>query len=259
MSAAAHSPWQHDFALKSLLFEPLREAANPFSTLDHWPELDDFNSAFQSHGQAIKAVPQGNKPNCFDAYYEPRIFLRGELQTRLGNWHDFMNALVWLRFPATKAALNAQHYKTARLRKLKSNRSPLENKLARFDECGAVVIARHAETLQQIREHQWGQLFCHQRERFEDDIRCLVFGHATYEKALKPYLGMTTNTLLIHAPEMVNADYSAIDAMLAAYWQRVDSVDAIELLPFPILGVPGWHVDNSKSAFYENRAYFRPL
>src|SRR5438874_9678511 len=41
-------------------------------------------------------------------HYEQRIAARGEIATRAGNWHDLLNALVWLRFPQLKQVLNAR-------------------------------------------------------------------------------------------------------------------------------------------------------
>src|SRR6266542_4341587 len=41
--------------------------------------------------------------------YEQRIADEGVIEFRPGSWHDFANALVWLAFPLTKAALNAVH------------------------------------------------------------------------------------------------------------------------------------------------------
>lgn len=242
----------------SPVFEPLTECAQAFSKLRDWPGLESFRAAFQRRGLETRPVAQGGRPGCLAEHYEPRIFLRGELQTRLRNWHDFFNALVWLRFPATKAALNRQHYHAARLRAAKTNRSPLENKLARFDECGAVVISDSSESLELIRSHQWRTLFWDQRQRFNRHIRCFVFGHATFEKALNPYPGMSTNTLLLHAPSLLTASYEVLDQWLADYWQAVSSADDIELRPFPIFGIPGWDKDNAHAGFYDNTRYFLP-
>jgi hypothetical protein len=33
----------------------------------------------------------------------------GEVPTRSRNWHDWFNALAWLAWPHSKAALNARH------------------------------------------------------------------------------------------------------------------------------------------------------
>ena len=41
--------------------------------------------------------------------YERAIAEEGEIATRPGNLHDALNALMWLLFPRTKAALNALH------------------------------------------------------------------------------------------------------------------------------------------------------
>src|SRR3569832_1943080 len=41
--------------------------------------------------------------------YETHILQTGQVPTRAETWHDVLNALVWLRFPRFKAALNAAH------------------------------------------------------------------------------------------------------------------------------------------------------
>jgi len=57
---------------------------------------------------ALRGAGYGKLP--FEAQYEPRCYLKGEVPTRAHNWHDLFNALVWLTFPATKAVINARHY-----------------------------------------------------------------------------------------------------------------------------------------------------
>src|SRR5438132_10543222 len=46
--------------------------------------------------------------------YERRIRDEGVIEFRAGHCHDFANALVWLAFPLTKAALNAVHLRDGR-------------------------------------------------------------------------------------------------------------------------------------------------
>jgi len=41
-------------------------------------------------------------------HYEERIARKGAIATRAENWHDLFNALIWLRYPSLKRALNAR-------------------------------------------------------------------------------------------------------------------------------------------------------
>ena len=50
-----------------------------------------------------------------------------------------------------------------------------------------------------------------------------------------------------------------IDSRLAATLSDSRNLAAArDLAVVPILGVPGWHRDNEREAFYEDRDYFRP-
>lgn|GEM_PF-2949825 len=69
--------------------------------------------------------------------YELRIFNHGEVSTRSRNWHDFFNALVWMTYPATKAALNARQI-AARVPGIVRTRE--QDRLTMFDEGGVITV-----------------------------------------------------------------------------------------------------------------------
>lgn len=250
--------WNADFLDTSPLFDPLRPVAQSYAGQHAWPDIADLRMQFASHHIPVIPVPQGGKPGCLEEKYESRIFLQRELQTRSENWHDFFNAMIWLLFPQTKSALNALHYHASLQRLPKTNRGPLENAITCFDESGAIIISWREDLLQMIRNHDWWQLFVENRQAFGRDIHCLVFGHALYEKALQPYVGMTAQSMLICTDEPVHNDLSQLDALMAAQWQQGLISSPRDLLSFPLLGVPGWHAENEYHSFYQNRHYFRP-
>ena len=258
MSESVDQHWDARFFERSPLFEPLRPCAEGFFQQDAWPELDEYRNVFSQQGMDVMPVVQDDRPQDFEALYESRIFLQGELQTRLHNWHDFFNALVWLSFPHTKQALNTLHFQASMQREPGTNRSPLENLLTLFDECGAVIISRRADLLQMIRDRQWQSLFVDHRSVFEADLRCVVFGHAMYEKALQPYVGMTTHTLLIESETLLQGDLKQLDMTLSHQWFDDAIQSKQDLVPFPLLGVPGWYAPNRQPDFYDNQDYFRP-
>ena len=70
-----------------------------------WPSIEQLNEylpAASSH----RFVAQTPALLADGLHYEQRIAERGQIATREGNWHDLLNALVWLRHPALKRALN---------------------------------------------------------------------------------------------------------------------------------------------------------
>jgi hypothetical protein len=48
-----------------------------------------------------------------------------------------------------------------------------------------------------------------------------------------------------------------VDSRLETIWSQ-DKLLSADLTPIPILGYPGWSIDNGNSAFYDNQQYFRP-
>jgi len=269
-------PWRPDFHIGVPLFDPLRPRLETFSDYQEWPGLDAMQRLLDQrtepmrtlHGAALKVVPQAGRPDRFEQHYAPRIYLSGEIQTRTRNWHDLFQLLSWFVFPRTKAIINAQHVPKAK-RRLEvdhepGRRTPLENTLSLFDEGGAVLVADDDSLLQLVREFRWKELFWQRREELAQHFDCVVFGHAMYEKAMAPYLGMTANTILLRADtDYFRRDSTArlawIDEQLAALIDRGERYQQPrDLQPFPILGMPGWDPANADEHYYDNTDYFRP-
>jgi len=98
--------------LAAPIFAPFADAIAKLPR-GRWPTHDDLTQAaadvVTSHGRRVRfAAPRA--PGDRDRRsYELRIAETGEIETRTQNWHDLFNALVWIAFPGTKAAINAQH------------------------------------------------------------------------------------------------------------------------------------------------------
>jgi len=268
--------WKPDFAQTSPLFEPLRGWAPAFARFTSgWPGLEDYQQLLAAQpepiltrsGQALKIVAQDSRPQRFEEHYAPRVYMTGELQTRGENWHDFFQFLSWLIFPRTKAVINALHVPHAEARIAAAGdpgrRSPLENMLSLFDEGGAVIIASDASLLQLIHEFQWQDLFWARRAELAHSLRCITFGHALYEKALHPYIGMTANAILLDVDQALldqpmDILLPALDERLAALFTAATTyTQPQDLQPFPILGMPGWDPGNLAADYYSNKQYFR--
>lgn len=199
-------------------------------------------------------------------YYEEYIYATAQIPTRAQNWHDIFGALIWCLFPKTKALLNQLHMAEIAEHGLKQ-RSRLRNKLTLFDECGLVLCLEptalhHAEAL---RNHQWQQSFLSQRQDWWRGIRPMIFGHAIYEMATQPFIGLTAKSFFVDVPAgfsqwCLTDAYSFIDNKL--HEQIANGtvlLDNQQLTPLPLLGVPGWYNENETAGFYNNTDYFRPL
>jgi hypothetical protein len=261
----------------SALFEPLQPLAHRIGTCaSGWPGLADYQTWLDQSvgplrsqgGAAIRFVEQAPKPARVEDGYEPRIYLKGEVQTRTENWHDFFQVLVWCSFPRAKLAVNARHYEAIARRTAtgpeRSQRTPIENALTQFDECGAVVLASDASLLELVRDFRWKELFWGRRDSVKRHMRCLIFGHALYEKALTPYPGMTAHCVLLTVDDALFARpwpirLAYVDRKLSESFQSPPSIQTPrDLAPFPLLGYPGWAPENRQETYYDNTDYFRP-
>jgi hypothetical protein len=134
--------------------------------------------------------------------------------------------------------------------------------LTQFDECGAIVVSSRNDLLEMIREFRWKDLFWQHRSALANQLQCFVFGHAVYEKALKPYIGLTAHAILFEVesgffvwPLLQQLSY--LDNRAAQAFADDLYPSPKQFQPFPLLGMPMWD-DNNKESYYDNRNYFRP-
>jgi len=252
--------WDTSVFNTSPIIKQLSNLTRHFASFSNWPSLNDYKNIFAQNKIEIIPVAQSISIERFEDQYEPRVYLKKELQTRTKNWHDFFNALVWLSFPNTKKTLNSLHFDTSSNRAPGTNRSTLENRITQFDECGAVIVSSNNKLLDLIRNHQWKELFIDHKDSFSREIKCVVFGHAIFEKALSPYIGMTCHCILIEnhklLKEVQEANYTGLDLYLSELWQQDISNKPRRFNALPVLGIPGYWPDQS-ILFYNNENYFR--
>ena len=168
---------------------------------------------------ALCAQQRGKLP--FEAQYEPRCYLSGEVQMRAHNWHDLLNALVWLTFPKTKAVLNARHYHALIEEKASGHtrRGAVRDVNTLLDESGVIVAYADAELARLLRNFKWKELFWQRRERVMAGMGFYLLGHGLYEKALLPYVGLTGQGLLVKVEQQFFS--RPLDAAIEASGQSI--------------------------------------
>lgn len=196
--------------------------------------------------------------------YEQRAFLTGEIATRPGNRHDLFNALIWLAFPLTKAALNRRHFAaiTRARRDGQAGRGALRDALTQFDECGVVVAGSAPELWQGVCGHSWREVFVERREELLCSTRFLLFGHASHDALAAPFVGLCGKALFLEVDaawlELPDAAARAeLDTRLAACFDT-DEFSPRDWQPLPLLGIPGATPDNEQPDYYEDTRQFRP-
>jgi hypothetical protein len=274
--------WNRAALLQSPLFAPLHPILTKLDG-SAFPVLQDCNALLAARqtpitvkgGLPLRFVEQEYGKLPFQAQYEPRCYLKGEVPTRAHNWHDLLNALVWLTFPGTKAIINAHHYHAltdaisdkgvtaSAVADARSERGAVRDVNTLFDESGVIVLCADPELTALLRDFKWQELFWQRRGQVQARMGFYLFGHGLYEKALHPYIGMTGQGLVL-AVEQEFFDWPLsrqlvhVDGLLANYLAAPQHCRSTrDLSPVPLLGVPGWAAENDCAEFYANTAYFR--
>lgn len=251
------------------LFEPVAAWLRRFGG-NAPPDLATLNVALSLHatppqaasGRPIRfALPEGGGPG-----YEERVFARGEVATRPGNWHDFFNALAWLAYPRTKRILNGRHHAALQAQRAAGlgERGSLRDAVTQFDECGIIVASASAALIELLRAHAWKELFWQRRAEVARDMRFYVFGHATWDQLRAPFVGLTAKAVLLEAERSWLAwphekQRDDVDCRLADLFSRPEAyAGPRDFQPLPLLGIPGVTPENADPAYYDDTRQFRP-
>jgi len=173
---------------------------------------------------AHKRRRRGTHPIALADLYEGQIVERGQVPTRLDDWHDFFNALTFATFPRAKWALHQRQYQLlARrigpdTRRLPGARTREQDALALFDEGGIALLVAPAAAQGRSQAELAGSAaaLCRAGEA------CAVpFGHALHEHLIE---GLPCPLGTVHALA-IEPDGPSLPALLA----RVDAALASEL------------------------------
>ncbi|QZA82107.1 DUF3025 domain-containing protein [Deefgea piscis] len=249
--------WPLDFFSTTPAFAPVLPYLQRFSQAPLHADWLTVSERIQTQGGAnIQFVD----PDSITEYYELEIYQKGRVATRL-NWHDTFNATIWQAYPKSKVALNALHFKAMQADPDSKIRGPVRDAATLFDECGLILPYSRPALLELMVAHQWQALFVEEAQAWGQEISAFVFGHATLENLLQPFVGLTGKCW----PIQVDADFFALD--LIAQRQELDHriAEQIELHalqtprqlpPLPYLGIPQWWPEQDAD-FYANTRYFR--
>jgi len=204
-------------------------------------------------------------------HYESRIAGRGVLATREDGWHDLFNALVWLRHPRLKWALNARQVADI-ARVGAKTRTRGQCAMTQFDEAGAIVWLADPVLLALWDAHDWAGLFLRERQAWGRHIAVTVFGHALLERE---FLGggplSTAKTIAVQVDAGAIAARCANGHSIVPRWPQAEAriaeaigdgrllTDPQQPRPLPLVGIPGWHAAGDSEDFYRDAPCFRPL
>ena len=227
------------------------------------PELAQLNAWAL---EARLALPDGKPLRFGDAAsggalaYESAVRHDGVVRIRRDDWHDALNALVWLAFPKTKAALNARH-----MRDLASStpntRTRGRDAATLLDESGLVLVCGDPDIAQLLRERAWRSLFAARRDNVARATRPFAIGHGMLVKLLSPFRAITARTLIQPIdPATLSEDAAGHARMDEAAARAIgDAALRPELLPpLPVAALPGWDSEGLGERLFDDLSVFRP-
>ena len=197
----------------------------------------------------VQFVSQSSLPD--GQAYEQFIFDTQTVPTR-DNLHDFFNGLCWLTFPQTKKKLNQLQAEQLAIGGVQKTRGAVRDALTLFDENAAFLLAPQP-LWDALIAKDWRRLFIDLRPMWQD-AQLVLFGHALLEKLISPRKAITAH---------VYCRTPAIDSIAKLDAWISEDISAAKLaskpfVPLPVLGVPGWWIENEKLSFYEDILVFRP-
>ena len=217
--------------------------------LQAWQQWGDLPSALNAQQAVVSFVPQATLP--VGTAYEAFIFDNAQVPTR-DNAHDFFNGLCWLRFPHSKRRLNQLQAQAIARDGVQAQRGPLRDALSLFDENAALLFATPA-IWQALQAKDWQALFVTHRADWAQ-AQLVLFGHASLEKLMQAYKGITVHVL--NAPLPTPMGDVEIDSWLCQLLHE-DWLQTKPFMPLPVLGVPGWWSANENPDFYTDKTVFR--
>lgn len=261
-------PWRAGFAHAgpaTAAFTSVAHWANRLESARTWPDHDRLNrlaadtGASNAHGLPIRFVPQSARRGQLE--YESGILASGRVPIRGENWHDLLNALVWLSFPHAKASLNLTQC-AALPDSRAGRRAALADAATLFDESGLLLLGADTSLFDLLRQRRWHAALA---ERLADwgQARPYVLGHAVLEKLLQPYPAITAKCLVLPLPTgrtLPEPDAPApewLDRHLAEAWRMGRVGHPADLFPLPVLGIPGWWPEDERRALLARPDIFR--
>lgn len=232
----------------------------PWALSEQWHDVEALNQSSINFSHAYTGKPLVFAKQTAELlndgmHYEQRIFQRGLIATRENNWHDLFNAMMWLKYPKIKSALNARQWSDIEGHGLKT-RTPAQCAMTLFDEAGAIVTMPD-EMLACWKQHDWHGLFINHADDWRQGrARVAVFGHALLDHAL------VTETLLV-AKCFVLEDKSDLPACFNRIADAIHTGNSLransELRTLPLCGISGWHSVTDSAVFVKTAACFSPL
>lgn len=232
--------WAAEACEESPWYYPLAALWRSFAGWSRFPTPEELSALYAHEVRARLDLPAGAQALKFVAtppkkrrvrrervelasLYEGRIVLKGEVPTRLDDWHDFFNALTFAAFPRAKWTLHARQFALLQARvpegarRLPGARTREQDALSLFDEGGIALLVKPTRMHELSPSSDSFVSLCEALCR-GGEARAVPFGHALAEHlvaGLPIPLGTLHPIALDFAGLANNALLSAVDMALS--------------------------------------------
>src|SRR5262249_54685093 len=170
--------------------------------------------------------------------------------------------LAWLRFGATKSAVNALHVAQGDCAS-GNKRGPCRDAATLLDESGVIVACDDVQLVDLWRRYRWRAAFWDRRDDVAAKMRVVAIGHGLLVKLAAPYPSITAAALVLPiAAQALPSKPSELAAQLdghAARWlmARGTELKTRDLLPLPLSALPGWCAEKLSADAFDDGSVFR--
>jgi hypothetical protein len=213
----------------------LARAAACFVAAASWPDPSTWRDALERGGLAAPLLTDGGARVAFAPsppksksrrrrapvevarIYDEQIYVRGEVPSRVGSWHDYLNMLVWATFPSAKRALNARQRAALRAHvvdgaaRIPGARTREQDALSMLDEGGVVILASRESEPSVSRAIERADAEALSALVHTNGAAVFAFGHALHEHLLSSTTAI--RALAVHL--VVEALPTTLDARVA--------------------------------------------
>ncbi len=227
------------------------------------PDADRFDAFAREcglalpDGRALRIRNHGATGSALD--YESAIARDAMLAVRVGDWHDAFNALAWLAFPRTKAALNARHVAEGSA-PTPNARSRVRDAATLLDEYGLLLGCDDATLPPLLFDHAWHALFVARAADVRRHFFPVVIGHGLLDRLRKPYRELTAKVLVVPFESGAlreRCERSVLDAKAALLVEAAGFAPDL-LAPLPVAALPGWDAERLGERLFDDVSVFRP-
>jgi hypothetical protein len=210
-------------------------------------------------GSRLHFVPQDALPP--GVAHDSHVWETGAVALR-DNANGFFNGLAWLAYPRIKASLNRLLAGALAASEVGAPARAMQRDAATLlDEHGLVFACANDALAAALHRFDWHALFVSQRTATLMQTEAWAIGHGLLDRLCAPTKAVVAQALIVPVDDAyfrspLSERLEIVDRRTSAWLDHWPLLTPRDLLPLPVLGLPGWWAENADPAFYRDAAVF---